>query len=77
MPVEVTEEMVVVGSGGGVSVPFLDVVCKQGFISVLDHLCVNAIEVFFEVSIEALVKVLAQEVCYIPSAINNCLVCFF
>jgi len=63
MPVEVTEEMVVVGSGGSVSVPFLDIVCKQGFISVLDHLCMDTSEMFLEVTIEALVKVLAEEVC--------------
>lgn len=64
VPVEVSEEMVVVCACSCVSVPLFDVECEKSFIGVFDHLGVDAFEMFLEVVIEAFVEVLAKEVCW-------------
>lgn len=64
VPIEVSEQMIIVGACGRVSVPLLDVKCEKGLVGMLDHLGVDAFEVLFEVVVEAFVEIFSEKVCW-------------
>jgi hypothetical protein len=64
MSVEVSEEMVDVFGGGGISVPFPNVESEKRFIGVCPRLLDEVFEVAGKVMDKVLVEVLSEKVCY-------------